>query len=86
MNRRGLTTLLAAAALALLPFLPMSPVDVRLILRGLRHGKLVQFDRSDHSGVVAASGAARVTPPVRIAAASARIPSVPQQKTYQNPY
>ncbi|HEO71743.1 MAG TPA: hypothetical protein ENN80_10820 [Candidatus Hydrogenedentes bacterium] len=43
----GLTALDFRAGLALLPFLPMSPADVRLILRGLRHGRLVQFDRSD---------------------------------------
>ena len=35
------------AGLALLPFLPMSPIDVWLILRGLWHGSLVQFDRGD---------------------------------------
>jgi hypothetical protein len=35
------------AGLALLPWLPMSPVDIRLIWRGLRRGRLVQFDRGD---------------------------------------
>jgi len=35
------------AGLALLPFLPMSPVDIRLIVQGLFKGRLVQFDRGD---------------------------------------
>lgn len=35
------------AGLALLPFLPMSPRDITLILEGLRRGALVQFDRPD---------------------------------------
>lgn len=35
------------AGLALLPWLPMSPVDFRLIIRGLLRGALVQFDRGD---------------------------------------
>ena len=43
----GLTAVDFRAGLTLLPFLPMSPVDVRLILTGLLRGKLVQFDRSD---------------------------------------
>lgn len=43
----GLTAVDFRAGLALLPFLPMSPVDVRLILTGLARGRLVQFDRSD---------------------------------------
>ena len=43
----GLTAVDFRAGLALLPFLPMSPADVVLILRGLAHGRLVQFDRSD---------------------------------------
>ncbi len=43
----GLTAVDFRAGLALLPFLPMSPVDVRLILSGLIRGRLVQFDRSD---------------------------------------
>ncbi|MGD8451711.1 MAG: hypothetical protein PVJ57_07825 [Phycisphaerae bacterium] len=45
--RAGLTAIDFRAGLALLPFLPMSPADFWLILRGLRHGRLVQFDRSD---------------------------------------
>ncbi len=43
----GLTAVDFRAGLALLPFLPMSPADVVLILRGLLGGRLVQFDRSD---------------------------------------
>jgi len=43
----GLTAVDFRAGLALLPYLPMSPGDVRLILRGLAHGRIVQFDRGD---------------------------------------
>jgi hypothetical protein len=43
----GLCALDFRAGLALLAFLPMSPVDVRLCLRGLRQGKFVQFDQGD---------------------------------------
>ncbi len=43
----GLTAVDFRAGLALLPFAPMSPVDFRLILRGLFTGRIVQFDRSD---------------------------------------
>ncbi len=35
------------AGLALLPFLPMSPADFKLIFQGLARGSLVQFDRGD---------------------------------------
>ncbi len=35
------------AGLALLPFLPMSPGDFKLIGKGLKRGSLVQFDRGD---------------------------------------
>ncbi len=35
------------AGLALLPFLPMSPGDFKLILKGLLRGSLVQFDRGN---------------------------------------
>jgi len=35
------------AGLALLPFLPMSPGDFKLIIRGLLRGNLVQFDRGN---------------------------------------
>ena len=43
----GLTAVDFRAGLALLPYLPMSPGDFRLIARGLVHGRLVQFDRGD---------------------------------------
>jgi hypothetical protein len=45
----GLTAVDFRAGLTLLPFLPMSPVDFKLIWSGLKRGKLVQFDRSDLS-------------------------------------
>ncbi len=35
------------AGLALLPFLPMSPADFKLIIKGLLRGQLVQFDRGN---------------------------------------
>jgi hypothetical protein len=41
----GLTAVDFRAGLALLPFLPMSPGDVKLIFQGLGRGSLVQFDR-----------------------------------------
>jgi hypothetical protein len=44
---RGLTAVDFRAGLALLPFLPMSPGDFGLILKGLARGSLVQFDRGD---------------------------------------
>src|SRR5210317_469010 len=44
---RGLTAVDFRAGLALLPFLPMSPGDFKLILTGLLRGSLVQFDRGD---------------------------------------
>lgn len=43
----GLTAVDFRAGLTLLPFLPMSPVDVPLIVTGLLRGRIVQFDRSD---------------------------------------
>jgi hypothetical protein len=43
----GLTAVDFRAGLALLPFLPMSPGDFKLILQGLGRGSLVQFDRGD---------------------------------------
>ncbi len=45
--KAGLTAVDFRAGLALLPFAPMSPADVWLILRGLVQGRIVQFDRSD---------------------------------------
>ncbi len=41
----GLTAVDFRAGLALLPFLPMSPGDIKLIGKGLLRGSLVQFDR-----------------------------------------
>ncbi len=41
----GLVAVDFRAGLALLPFLPMSPGDVKLILKGMARGSLVQFDR-----------------------------------------
>lgn len=46
-GRAGLTAIDFRAGLTLLPFLPMSPADFRLIPRGLLRGRIVQFDRSD---------------------------------------
>jgi len=44
---QGLVAVDFRAGLALLPFLPMSPGDVKLILKGLLRRSLVQFDRGD---------------------------------------
>ena len=41
----GLVAVDFRAGLALLPFLPMSPGDVKLVFQGLGRGSLVQFDR-----------------------------------------
>lgn len=46
---RGLTAVDFRAGLTLLPFLPMSPGDIKLILQGFKRGSLVQFDRGDIS-------------------------------------
>lgn len=46
---KGLCAVDFRAGLALLPYLPMSPGDFVLILKGLRHGSLTQFDRCDFS-------------------------------------
>jgi len=43
----GLVAVDFRAGLALLPFLPMSPGDFKLIFQGLRRKSLVQFDRGD---------------------------------------
>ena len=45
----GLTAIDFRAGLALLPFLPMSPGDFKLIVKGVLRGSLVQFDRGDIS-------------------------------------
>ncbi len=42
---RGIVAVDFRAGLALLPFLPMSPGDFKLIIKGLGRGSLVQFDR-----------------------------------------
>jgi hypothetical protein len=41
----GLVAVDFRAGLALLPFLPMSPGDFKLIIKGILRGSLVQFDR-----------------------------------------
>jgi len=46
---KGLVAVDFRAGLALLPFLPMSPGDFKLIIKGLRRGSLVQFDRGNIS-------------------------------------
>jgi hypothetical protein len=43
----GLTAVDFRAGLVLLPFLPECPADFKLIVRGIRRGSLVQFDRGD---------------------------------------
>ena len=43
----GLVAVDFRAGLALLPFLPMSPGDFKLIFQGLARGSLVQFDRGN---------------------------------------
>ncbi|GAH76257.1 unnamed protein product, partial [marine sediment metagenome] len=43
----GLVAVDFRAGLALLPFLPMSPGDFKLIVKGLMRGSLVQFDRGN---------------------------------------
>jgi hypothetical protein len=43
----GLVAVDFRAGLALLPFLPMSPGDFKLIIKGLMRGSLVQFDRGN---------------------------------------
>lgn len=43
----GLCAVDFRAGLALVPWLPMSPGDLMLILRGLREGRIAQFDRCD---------------------------------------
>ncbi len=45
--QRGLTAVDFRAGLTLLPFLPLSPGDVKLIHDGIKRKSLVQFDRGD---------------------------------------
>ena len=47
----GLVAVDFRAGLALLPFLPMSPGDFKLIGQGVLRGSLVQFDRGDIKGL-----------------------------------
>jgi len=47
-NYDGVTAIDFRAGLALLPFLPMSPADFKLIIKGLFRGNLVQFDRANY--------------------------------------
>lgn len=44
---KGLVAVDFRAGLALLPFLPMSPGDFKLIWNGIKRGSLVQFDRGN---------------------------------------
>ena len=44
---RGLTAVDFRAGLVLLPYLPMSPGDFKLIAKGIGRGSLVQFDRGN---------------------------------------
>ena len=46
-SNSGLVAVDFRAGLALLPFLPMSPGDFRLIFKGAMRGSLVQFDRGN---------------------------------------
>ncbi|MBM3304432.1 MAG: hypothetical protein FJY79_00570 [Candidatus Aminicenantes bacterium] len=43
----GLVAVDFRAGMTLLPFLPQCPADIKLILRGLGRGRLVQFDKGD---------------------------------------
>jgi hypothetical protein len=45
--RAGLTAVDFRAGMALMPFNPQCPADFKLILQGLRRGRLVQFDKGD---------------------------------------
>ena len=45
--RTGLVAVDFRAGMTLLPFLPQCPADFRLIVRGIRRGRLVQFDKGD---------------------------------------
>jgi hypothetical protein len=45
--RAGLIAVDFRPGMALLPFLPECPADVGLIIRGVRRGRLVQFDKGD---------------------------------------
>jgi hypothetical protein len=45
--RAGLVAVDFRAGMALLPFLPECPADFKLIVRGIRRGRLVQFDKGN---------------------------------------
>jgi hypothetical protein len=45
--QKGLVAVDCRAGLTLLPFLPMSPGDFKLIAKGIARGSMVQFDRGD---------------------------------------
>jgi hypothetical protein len=45
--RTGLVAVDFRAGMTLLPFLPECPADVKLIIRGIGRGRLVQFDKGD---------------------------------------
>jgi hypothetical protein len=45
--KRGLVAVDFRAGMALLPFLPQCPADLKLIVQGVARGSLVQFDRGD---------------------------------------
>jgi hypothetical protein len=45
--RAGLTAVDFRAGMTLMPFLPQCPADLALIVRGIRRGRLVQFDKGD---------------------------------------
>ncbi len=45
--RAGLVAIDFRAGMALMPFAPQCPADIKLILRGLARGRLVQFDKGD---------------------------------------
>ncbi len=44
---KGLVAVDFRAGMALLPFLPQCPADLKLIVKGIARGSLVQFDRGD---------------------------------------
>lgn len=45
--KAGLVAVDFRAGMALMPFLPQCPADIKLIFQGLRHGRFVQFDKGD---------------------------------------
>ncbi|MBM3312234.1 MAG: hypothetical protein FJY80_12095, partial [Candidatus Aminicenantes bacterium] len=55
--REGLVAVDFRAGMALMPFLPQCPADVKLIFRGLARGRLVQFDKGNVEKLEAYLGA-----------------------------